>query len=184
MTLVGLTLVLVSLFSFQMYSSGQVALLEQEQEKLSSELTILIAQFPNMSIDRNLQENIEREKKLLAKKKRVVSFLRQDSISARSSFTPLVEQLSQQNVSGIWLSKVEILNQGKDIQLSGFAKTPDKVSRYITTLGTKDAYKGRAFKQINVVQGDTPWNEFFLSTKKKSLDEPSTLQERELGRGL
>jgi Tfp pilus assembly protein PilN len=184
MTLVGLTLVLVSLFAFQMYSSGQIALLEQEQEKLSSELTILIAQFPNMSIDRNLQENIEREKKLLAKKKRVVSFLRQDSISARSSFTPLFEQLSQQNVSGIWLSKVEIFNQGKDIQLSGFAKTPDKVSRYITTLGTKDAYKGRAFKQINVVQGDTPWNEFFLSTKKQSRDELSTLQERALGRGL
>jgi Tfp pilus assembly protein PilN len=172
------------LLVFHAYSSGHLAELEQEQEKLSRELKTLISQFPNTNINKNLQANLEREKKLLVKQKRVVRFLRQDSISARSSFTPLVEQLSQQNVSGIWLSKIEIFNQGKDIQLSGFAKTPEKVSLYITTLGSKNAYRGRAFKYINIMQGDNPWNEFFLSTKKQSSDNISTIPSRESGRGL
>jgi Tfp pilus assembly protein PilN len=183
-TVIGLVVVSAALFAFQVFTSGQLVQLEQEQEQLSDELAVLTAKFPNLSIDKNLQASIEREKTLLAKQKRVISYLRQDSISGRSSFTPLIEQLSQQNVSGIWLSKVEIFNQGKDIQLSGFAKTPEKVSRYMTTLGTKDAYRGRAFKQINVIKGNSPWNEFFLSTTNKTADELSMLQGRESGSGL
>jgi Tfp pilus assembly protein PilN len=181
-TLFGLVAVAIVLLAFQFYFSGQIAELERERKILDLELATLIAKFPNTSINKNLQASLEREKKLLVKQKRVISFLRQDSISARSSFTPLIEQLSQQDVSGIWLSEIEILDQGKDIQLSGFAKTPEKVSRYITTLGSKDAYRGRAFRQINIVQGDTPWNEFFLSTQKQSQKESS--QSRAMGRGL
>lgn len=183
-TFIGLVVLSIVLFVFKIYSSGQLVQLKEEQKQLNNELTILISQFPNLSIDRDLQDNIEREKKLLTKKNRVISFLRQDSINARSSFTPLIEQLSQQNVSGIWLSKVEIINQGKDIQLTGFAKTPEKVSLYMTMLGTKDAYRGRTFKQINIIKGNAPWNEFFLSTKKKRSDDASRLQEPVLGRGL
>jgi Tfp pilus assembly protein PilN len=175
-TLIGLVAVAIALLAFQFYSTGQIAELERERKVLDLELATLIAKFPNTSINKNLQASLEREKKLLAKQKRVISFLRQDSISARSSFTPLIEQLSQQDVSGIWLSEIEILGQGKDIQLSGFAKTPEKVSRYITSLGSKDAYRGRSFRQINIVQGDTPWNEFFLSTQKQSLNKSSQLQ--------
>ncbi|MFT7410607.1 MAG: Tfp pilus assembly protein PilN [Oleispira sp.] len=175
-TLIGLVAVAIALLAFQFYSTGQIAELERERKILDLELATLIAKFPNTSINKNLQASLEREKKLLAKQKRVISFLRQDSISARSSFTPLIEQLSQQDVSGIWLSEIEILGQGKDIQLSGFAKTPEKVSRYITSLGSKDAYRGRSFRQINIVQGDTPWNEFFLSTQKQSLNKSSQLQ--------
>jgi Tfp pilus assembly protein PilN len=163
-TFFGLVATYAGLLVFQTYSSGHLAELEKEQQKLSRELKTLISQFPNTSIDKNLQVNLEREKKLLAKKKRVVGFLRQDFIGARSSFTPLIEQLSQQKVNGIWLSKIEIFNRGNDIQLSGFSKTPEKVSHYITTLGSKNAYQGRAFKYINIMQGDDSLNEFFLST--------------------
>ena len=183
-TVAGLICVSIILLVFQAYSSGQVTELKQDQKQLNLELSSLIAQFPNNSLDKNLQVSIEREEKLITKKTRAITFLRQDSISARSSFTPLVEQLSEQDISGIWLSRVEVLNQGKDIQLFGFAKTPDKVSRYIATLGSKNAYRGRTFKHINIMQGDSPWNEFFLSTKKKNLDDLSVSQERALGREL
>jgi MSHA biogenesis protein MshI len=183
-TFIGLVIASAALLAFQFYSSGQLVQLEQEQDNLNRELAEIIAQFPNTGIEKNLQTSIEREKKLLAKQKRVVSFLRQDSISGRSSFTPLIEQLSQQSVGGIWLSKIEIINQGKDIQLTGFAKTPEQVSRYITALGTKDAYRGRAFKQINVIKGDTPWNEFFLSTQKQNRDDLTISQARALGSDL
>jgi Tfp pilus assembly protein PilN len=184
MSLLGLMAVAIALLAFQFYSTGQIAELEREKKILDLELATLIAKFPNTSINKNLQANLEQEKKLLVKQKRVISFLRQDSISARSSFTPLIEQLSQQDVSGIWLSEIEILGQGKDIQLSGFAQTPEKVSQYITSLGSKDAYRGRAFRQINIVQGDTPWNEFFLSTQKQSLKKSSQSQSLALEREL
>jgi Tfp pilus assembly protein PilN len=183
-TFIGLVAISAGLWVFQVNTSGHLAELEKEQQQLNIELKTRISQFPSTSVDNNLQANLEREKKLFAKQQRVVSFLRQDSISARSSFTPLVEQLSQQSVSGIWLSKIEIINQGNDVQLSGFAQNPEKVSRYITTLGSKKAYQGRAFKHISVMQGDNSWNKFFLSTKKQNSDNLSTAQSSESRRDL
>jgi Tfp pilus assembly protein PilN len=180
-----LLLITVStLFLSQLYLSAQVDTAKLEQQALNDELVVVIAQLPNTVIDQNLVLRIEREKKLLEKQTRVISFLRQDSIKDSSSYTPLVEQLSQQSVKGIWLSKFEVINQGNDIQLHGFAKTPDQVSRYLTMLGTQPAYQGRAFKQIDINRGSQAWSEFFLSTQEQEVDEESLLQERITGAGL
>lgn len=178
-SLIGLS---TAMFVFQTYSSNKVAQLMQEQDLLNNQISKLSEQFPKISIDGNLQEKINKEKELINRKIRAITFLRQDSISGKNSFTALVEQLSQQSVSGIWLSKIEILNQGRDVQLTGFAKTPDKVSHYIMGLGSKDAYQGKSFKQINITKNDTPWSQFFLSTQKQSRDEST--QTLSLGRNL
>lgn len=183
-TLVSLIGLSTAIFGYQTYSSGHVAQLTKEQEVLNNQINKLSEQFPKISIDGDLQEKIDKERELINRKKRAITFLRQDSISGKNSFTALVEQLSQQNVSGIWLSKIEIINQGRDVQLTGFAKTPDKVSHYIMGLGSKDAYRGKSFKQINITKNGTPWSEFFLSTKKQSRDESAQVQALSLGRNL
>lgn len=171
-TVIGLLILTVGLWAINLYTAAKIDQLQIKQNEQSNELSDLIAQQPNMTIDANLEESINKEKKQLAQQGRVISFLRQDLINERSSFTPLFEQLSQQQVSGIWLSKIEVLNNGRDIQLYGFAQTPEKVSRYISALGEKNAYIGRTFKQINVMQGESTWNEFFLSTKKQEKNTP------------
>jgi hypothetical protein len=161
----------VLLTSSRFILQSQLEQSKEEQIILTAELDNALAQMPNMSIDNTLLGKIERNKQLLKKQKRVVSFLRQDSINDKASFTPLVEQLSQQTVEGVWLSKFEVINYGKDIQLFGYAKTPDKVSKYLTMLGEKDAYQGRVFKQIQVKRGERSWSEFFLSTQEKKDEE-------------
>jgi Tfp pilus assembly protein PilN len=172
------------LFIGKLYLGSQLEQEKIEQQELNQELVKVIAQLPNAIVDKNLLMQIEREKKLLLKQKRVISFLRQDSINDSSSFTPLVEQLSQQNITGIWLSKFEVANQGQDIQLFGYAKTPSQVSRYLTMLGTQPAYQGRAFKQILVNRGDQAWNKFFLSTLQAETDRSILLQETLSGSNL
>jgi Tfp pilus assembly protein PilN len=167
-----LLVVSILLASTRMIFQSQVEQAEQEQESLNEKLATVLAQLPNMTIDKILQKKIEREQDRLIKQKRVISFLRQDSINDSASFTPLVEQLSQQTVKGVWLSKFEVINQGKDIQLFGFSQSPDKVSKYLTMLGNQEAYQGRVFKQIQVKRGENAWSEFFLSTQEK-VDEGS-----------
>lgn len=165
--LVLITLTLV-LYIAKSYLASQVEQLTQEQTYQTRVLSDLNAQLPSMSVDKNLEASIVREKELLANQKRAISFLRQDSISEKSSFTPLVAQLSEQSVKGIWLSKIEIMNQGNDIQLYGFAQNPNFISQYIAALGEKNAYRGRTFKQITVSQSETRWKQFFLSTKQQA----------------
>lgn len=174
----------VLLISTRLILRSQLEQSKQDQEVLNSELNHVLSQMPNMSIDNTLVEKVEKNKQLLKKKKRVVSFLRQDSINDKASFTPLVEQLSQQAVEGVWLSKFEVINYGKDIQLFGYAKTPDKVSKYLTMLGEKEAYQGRVFKQIQVKRGKKSWSEFFLSTQEIENDKSLLLLEQISGANL
>jgi len=181
--LLGIIVLSLCLFLLRIYFDSQLESAKQEQLRLEAELNLVVSQLPNTVVDKNLQNQIAREEKLLAKQHRVITFLRQDSISDSSSFTSLVEQLSNQNVKDIWLSKFEVINQGQDIQLYGYAKTPEQVSRYLSLLGTQEAYKGRAFKQINIVRGKNGWNEFFLSTQPESPGD-SLLQESILGAEL
>lgn len=181
--LFGIIVLSLCLFLLRIYFDSQLESAKEEQLRLEAELNLVVSQLPNTVVDKNLQNQIAREEKLLAKQHRVITFLRQDSISDSSSFTSLVEQLSNQNVKNIWLSKFEVINQGQDIQLYGYAKTPEQVSRYLSLLGTQEAYKGRAFKQINIVRGKNGWNEFFLSTQPESPGD-SLLQESILGAEL
>lgn len=181
--LVAVVFFSILLFVIKLYLEEQLAQAKEQQVKLDSELSLVISQVPNIAIDKDLQNQISREEKLLDKQRMVVSFLRQDSISDSRSFTPLVEQLARQNVKGIWLSKFEVINQGKDIQLFGYAKTPEQVSRYLVSLGTQPAYQGRAFKQINVVREENSWSKFFLSTQQERT-ESAMLQETVSGAQL
>lgn len=167
----GLLVLSVGLLLSNEYFANQLELAKQEQKKLSKELNIVVSQLPNAVVDKNLQNQIAREEKRLARQRRVITFLRQDSISESSSFTSLVEQLAQQNLNGIWLKRFEVINQGQDIQLYGYSKGPEKVSSYLSVLGTQPAYKGRAFKQINIVRGSNSLNEFFLSTQQEKNSE-------------
>jgi hypothetical protein len=179
----GLLVLSVGLLLSNEYFANQLELAKQEQTRLSKELNIVVSQLPNAVVDKNLQNQIAREEKRLARQRRVITFLRQDSISESSSFTSLVEQLAQQNLNGIWLKRFEVINQGQDIQLYGYSKGPEKVSSYLSVLGTQPAYKGRAFKQINIVRGSNSLNEFFLSTQQEKNSE-MLIQQTIEGAGL
>lgn len=175
LTILALFIITLVLWGFNAYTAANIEQLQAEQREHNSELKELLAQLPDMNVDSSLEARIAREQKQLNQQRRVISFLRQDLINDSSSFTSLFEQLSHQNVTGIWLSKIEILNKSADIQLYGYAQTPNKVSRYISALGEKSAYIGRSFKQINVTQSQQSWNEFFLSTKKQQEPTATTM---------
>jgi len=179
-----LLVVSIILKSSQMILQSQLEQSNLDQLALNAELENALTQMPNLSIDNTLLKKIELQKQLSKKQKRVISFLRQDSINDKASFTPLVEQLSQQSVEGVWLSRFEVINYGKDIQLFGYAKTPDKVSKYLSMLGENEAYQGRVFKQIQVKRGNKSWSEFFLSTQELKDDEALLLSERISGARL
>lgn len=182
LTILGVLVVSIAGWLFNSYTAAQIEQLQVEQNQRTNELKELTDKLPSLHIDKNLEMRVQRERENVNRHNKIISFLNQDLINDRRSFTSLFEQLSQQQVNGIWLSKIEILNQGSDIQLYGFAKTPEKVSRYILALGEKSAYTGRSFKQINVTQGERAWNDFFLSTKRQETNqEQSTATNKVMG---
>lgn len=166
-TILGVLIVTLAGWLFNSYTESKIEQLQVDKNQKANELKILTAQLPQYRLDSDLEANIQKTEEHIKRQNKIISFLNQDLVEESESFTPLFEQLSQQRVSGIWLSKIEILNSGEDIQLYGSAKTPEKVSQYISGLGEKSAYSGRSFKQINVIQADHARSDFFLSTKKQ-----------------
>lgn len=145
----------------------QVHEAEQDKEELAEALKQAISQIPNAIADANLINRIAREKSVLPKKRQVRDYLYQDRIGKGENFTDLVDQLAKQSVEGIWLSKFQMMNEGRDIQLFGYAKTPRQVSKYIEMLGTQESYVGRNFQQIEIKKTAHSWNEFYISTLTK-----------------
>lgn len=142
----------------------QIVEAKQDQEQINEALVRAISQIPNTTADANLINRIAREKIVLRKNKQVREYLYQDRIGKGENFTDLVDQLGKQSVKGIWLSKFEIMNKGKDIQLFGYAKTPKQISKYIEMLGTQESYRGRNFQQIQINKSERKWSEFYIST--------------------
>lgn len=136
----------------------------KNQDELNEALARATSQIPNVTADSNLIHRIAREKRVLNKKQKVITYLYQNTITEGENFTGLVDQLAQQTVKDIWLSKFEILNKGNDIQLFGYAKTPTQVSKYMAMLGTQLSYEGRNFQQIKIEESDAKWSEFYIST--------------------
>lgn len=161
----SLLLVVISA-AYRSYYKEEKLVSEQEKLVLSDSLRSAISQIPDRTPDKNLVDRVNKKTKLLKKKQKVIEYLYRDSISEGESFTDLVGQLSEQKVEGVWLSKIEVLNKGKDIQLYGYAKYPDMVSSYLEMLSNKEAYRGRGFKQIEIDKHEQ-WNKFYISTMVK-----------------
>ena len=166
-TILGVLVVSAGAWLFNSYTESQIERLQSEKEQKKNELKILVNQLPKYQLDSDLEMKIQKAEEQIKRQYKIISFLNQDLVEDSGSFTPLFEQLSQQKISGIWLSKIEILNSGENIQLYGSDQTTEKVSKYISALGEQSSYAGRNFKQINVTQGEHAWNDFFLSTKKQ-----------------
>lgn len=162
-------LVVITLLTINIINEASVDEKEKELSILNNYLADAISKIPNTTPDTNLINRIAKEKIAIYRKQKVIDYLYKDTIGEGENFTSLVDQLAQQDIKEVWLSKIEVLNKGDDIQLFGNAKTPSQVSKYIEMLGLQDSYKGRSFQQIKINKSTSNWNEFYISTL--SLDE-------------
>lgn len=158
----SLFLTMMSFFYVSFYE-GEKSRAEQEKVELDIALKKAVAQIPSKTKDQGLVRQIDSKDKMLGKKQQVIEYLYRDTINEGESFTKLVSQLSDKKLRSVWLSKIEVLNKGKDIQLSGYAKEADQVSEYIELLGEKESYQGRGFNKIEISKFER-WNQFIIST--------------------
>ena len=161
------------------YYKEERAISEKSKIQLSAELEKVIAQVPDKTPDKNLIERLTKKEHLLIRKQKVIEYLYRDTINEGESFTLLVSELSKQQIEDVWLSKIEVLNKGKDIQLYGYAKYPDTVSSYLEMLSNQPSYQGRGFKRIEINKLER-WSEFYISTLSKIENEELNVETAEV----
>ncbi|MEK9712941.1 MAG: PilN domain-containing protein [Thalassolituus sp.] len=145
---------------------------------------------PPLQRDQSLVDERSRLREELESSQRILRYLTQQELESSHSFTTMVQQLGEQNVSGVWLKRFSFDDEGNDISLEGYTDDPAKISRYVTSLLARDGYRDHAFRSVDVQRDeDGRWLQFRLDSrpvkKEKSAETQRTaLTSREVMRQL
>lgn len=132
---------------------------------------------PPLQVDQTLVDERARLREDLESSQRILRYLTQQELQSSHSFTSMVAQLGEQNISGVWLKNFSFLEEGKDISLQGYTDDPAKISRYVTSLLARDGYRDHAFRSVDVQRGeDGRWLEFRLDSRPQKKEKPAETQ--------
>lgn len=174
------SLMLVTFVGFLSYASWQGEILDnarQQQMFLQQQLETIKVERPPLTTDSSLEQQEQLQQQRLMANQKVLRYLTQGHLEQSHSFTPMVEQLGEQDIKGVWLQRFTIKEQGERIGLSGYVDNPAKLSPYIASLVRRSAYKSRAFRFIDLQKNDANnWLKFELDTRARETQKPSGLQ--------
>lgn len=170
LVLLGLSLLLLCLAALALLGYRQWLLTEQQQtalvtQRLTQQLEEERARRPLRVADAALQQQLQEARQQLANSQKIWLYLGREQLQQSQSFTPLIAQLGEQQVSGIWLQGFTVHAAGQQIRLQGFVDEPSKLSRYVTGLLQRSAYAGKSFRQIDVQRTERRWMSFVLDTE-------------------
>jgi len=131
--------------------------LQQSQEQVA-QLNLKIEDEQRNAPPLNLDPQLEAQQALaranLLNTQRVLNYLSRQNIEERLTFTPLLQDLGNVAVEGVWLSAVDLSDQGRHVQLRGHAIQASLLSPYIAELSQQPAYVRRGFGRIEMTESD------------------------------
>lgn len=161
-------LIKIALFAFQQYLDNQIAAEELRKIQLVDQLQIENEKLAKLNVDPFLVAQVERERGQIQQRQKVLSFLREQRFSDGVSLAELTENLAVED--GVWLTNFRFFENGEQIELAGLSKKAQGVTDYLAILGSKEPYRGRTFKHIEIEElNDQKINKFRLSTKEEKI---------------
>ena len=176
----GLTAVLLLVAALVLLGYSRWLQHEQQQinqftQNLTRQLEDEMARHPPLVADSGLQQQLEQARLQLAASQKILFYLGREQLQQSQSFTPLIAQLGEQQVRGVWLQGFRVSDAGQQVRLEGFVDEPEKLSRYVTELLQRSAYSGKSFSQIDVRRSGQRWLSFVLDTAAPAPDEETAV---------
>jgi hypothetical protein len=161
-------LILISAFDFIKERSQSNYLLELQSQQTELEIVLQNAKqiAPSMVIDNRLKQRVATYQHDVAMKQQVLDALSGQSFGNTSGFSAFFKSLANQNVTGLWLTKLNISSGGKDIGISGSAFQPELVPDFLTGLSAETIFQGTNFQTFRVIREDNPVRvDFYVDTQ-------------------
>lgn len=142
------------LLAAEFWLSQQLHTMQDEVTRLNLSIEDEQRRMPPLTLDPELESQRTQAKAALQNSQRVLTYLSQQNIEERISFTPLLSDLTDVTIKGVWLSGVSVFDRGEHLQLRGLAATPSQLSPYIEALSNRPAYSQRGFRRIDMEESD------------------------------
>ena len=151
--------------------------LEQEVEVLRRENKNAQTRLESQDIDPILARSVSVAMKQLHARQRIMDWVNASQSDGAAPFSSLLEGLGRQRVEGLWLSQIEILSSGIDLDLRGSTVDPQLLPRFIARLRDEPIYIGREFRRVAMHEEDDNSNiiNFRITTKKSPDGERTAL---------
>jgi Tfp pilus assembly protein PilN len=122
------------------------AALEQKQEELNRTLE----QYKPRKSNPVLQAEIAQVEADIAALRRVETVLNQGSLGNTAGYSEYFRAFARQNVSGMWLTGVNIIGAGVDISVEGRAMQAALIPGYILRLTGEQVMNGKTFADLRI----------------------------------
>lgn len=151
-------------------AQAEAALRQAQQGFQSTQraLESVEARLAQYAPDEGLRAEIQRLSRHLQATRALQGALRPDDGRATAqTFVGLLEGLSRQRLDGLWLTGINLLDEGREVQLRGRMIQPELLPIYLQRLQSEPAFSGRSFNVMNLQASDAPESrdlEFFIGT--------------------
>jgi len=171
LTAVLLLVVALVLLGYSRWLQHEQQQINQFTQNLTRQLEDEMARHPPLVVDNGLQQQLEQARRQLADSQKILLYLGREQLQQSQSFTPLIAQLGEQQVRGVWLQGFSVRGGGQQVQLRGFVDEPEKLSRYVVELLQRSAYAGKSFSQIDIQRSEQRWLSFVLDTEAPAAEQ-------------
>ncbi|HEX5054898.1 MAG TPA: PilN domain-containing protein [Gammaproteobacteria bacterium] len=132
-----------------MYSGGKVSSLKAELETLKQANAEMTVRVQNRAVDQNLSMRATLASRQLQARQDMLKLVEQTEQRRDTVyFSELLAGLARQHVEGMWLSRIDISTNGRDIYLQGTTVDAKRVPQFVGNLSQENAYAGREFRKV------------------------------------
>ena len=148
----GVSFILGIAFAWGLYGmfavEHELSTLEAERAELQLQRDDLQRIADRLKEDPALDVQIQKQRKALREKTRVLSALAHQDTHNAKGFSPYLTSLATRRVEGVWLEQIEFGDGGKRIRLVGKALNPASVPVLINRLSSEEPFRGKEFKKL------------------------------------
>lgn len=131
---------------------GELSVQREQLAQATARTAQLMESLGQRSADRTLAGSVQRLEEELQSKQVFLSFLDGRDIGNTNGFSGHLADLSRYLVPGLRLTRIDLSQGGRQVQLGGEVTRPENVPLYLQSLSRGHAYTGRSFETLRITE--------------------------------
>ena len=137
---------------------------ERDKQALVAELQL---KYPQRQPNPLLAEKIVHLERQLIGQKDAIHYFSNNPLTSNRIILNSLQRLAQKHVEGLWLTRIALADEGRNIALSGLTSNELNIPEFVGSLGESHVFGGAVFDSLTIARPKGPGArmEFTLSAK-------------------
>lgn len=129
--------------------AAKQALTAQKGQK-ETELEALALRLEEHRADSTLEREEAKLQRSVRAKQQLIALLGEKSSGVEQGFSAYLRGLSKHPIPGVWLTRIQLSNGGRDLGFSGITTRPENLPSFLQAIGREETFAGRQFETLSI----------------------------------